>query len=385
MARSGRQTPEGHDDHYRDLDRLLGAPAAASRRRFKSDCPEPGAFTISEEIFWLAVLLAQMRWPWPRDIANTLADAARSTRFSVEQSRYLLRHDADVTVLHAAEAGASITGWPGDLASRTLVRMARDRELPGEDVLTGRWPLPPGQERSRWEEAKNTFFRTRQRHLTRDEKVAWQCLAYGQMGWPLPSALTRFFPVDWTIRKMDSGLLAQILDNISVADAVLAEARVKGLDRDTFLKAAESWAGYERSRNAEAKAEDIPAFVMFRDKLPRAGVQGRLYRLLFDDAQKVLQNFGQQPDERLQLMTFINRQVTVDRELAQQAPPPSRPSCGSMLEAFASYSRKTLRQQHSLSGHFAHLTSEASLASSSKGRATMTIRKPSRRMSISTT
>ncbi|CAH1680289.1 hypothetical protein BOSEA31B_14976 [Hyphomicrobiales bacterium] len=321
MARSGRQTPEGRDDHYRDLDRLLGAPAAASRRRFKSDCPEPGAFTISEEIFWLAVLLAQMRWPWPRDIANALADAARSTRFSVEQGRYLLRYDADVTVLSAAQAGASITGWPADLASRRLVHMARDRELPGEDALTGRWPLPLGQERSQWEEAKNTFFRTRQRHLTRDEKVAWLCLAYGQMGWPLPSALTRFFPIDWTIRKMDSGLLAQALDNITVADAVLAGACVKGLDRDALLKAAESWTGYERSRKAEAKAGDIPAFVMFRDKLARAGAQGRLYRLLFDDAQKVLQSFGQQPDERLQLMTFINRQATVDRELAEQASP----------------------------------------------------------------
>ena len=321
MVRSGRQTPEGRDDHYRDLDRLLGAPAAASRRQFKTDCPQPGAFTISEEIFWLVALLAQMRWPWPRDIANALADAARSTRFSVEQGRYLLRYDADVTVLHAAQAGASITGWPADLASRRLVHMARDRELPGEDALTGRWPLPPGQERSQWEEAKNTFFRTRQRHLTRDEKVAWLCLAYGQMGWPLPSALTRFFPIDWTIRKMDSGLLAQALDNITVADAVLAGACVKGLDRDALLKAAESWAGYERSRKVEPKAGGIPAFVMFRDKLARAGAQGGLYRLLFDDAQKVLQSFGQQPDERLQLMTFINRQATVDRELAEQASP----------------------------------------------------------------
>ncbi len=334
MTRSRRQTPEGHDDHYRDLDRLLGAPAEASRRRFKTDCPPPGAFTIPEEIFWLAVMLAQMRWPWPRDIANALSDAVRSTRFSVEQGRYLLRYDADVTVLHAAQAGASITGWPGDLASRTLVQMARRRELPTEDAITGRWPLAPGQERGQWEEGKNTFFGTRQRHLTRDEKVAWQCLAYGQMGWPLPSVLTRFFPNYWTIRKMDSGLLAQVLDNITVADAVLADASVKGLDRDALLNAAESWAGYERSRKAEAKAGDIPAFVMFRDKLPRAGAQGRLYRLLFDDAQKVLQNFGQHPDERVQLMTFINRQATVDRQLAQQAPPSQPPRLQERVDGF---------------------------------------------------
>jgi hypothetical protein len=320
MARTGKLSPEARDDHYREFDRLLGLPSTSGPRRFKPACPPPSQITVPEEIFWLTVMLAQMRWPLPEDIRYALADLPRSSRFSIEQVRYLLRHDLELTALHAAKAGALIAGWPADLATKALLEMARQRQSPAADELTGRWPLPTAPERRQWEEDKNTFFRERHRHLTRDEKVAWLCLAYGQMGWPLPSLLTRLFPVDWTRRKMDSALLANIFNAIGVADAAIADAQVKGLDRAGILSAANSWASFERSREAEAKAGGIPAFVMFRDKLPRAGPQGRLYRQLFDQAQTVLQGEGQQPEERLQLLDFLNRQTAVDGELARRKP-----------------------------------------------------------------
>jgi hypothetical protein len=318
MARTGKLSPEARDDHYHEFDRLLGPPSASGPRRSKGACPPLSQITVPEEMFWLTVMLAQMRWPWPRDIRNALADLPRSSRFSVEQARYLLRHDPELTALHAAKAGALIAGWPADLATKALLEMARQRQSPAADELTGRWPLPTGSERRQWEEDKNTFFRERHRHLTRDEKVAWLCLAYGQMGWPLPSLLTRIFPIDWTRRKMDSALLANIFSAIAVADAAVADVQVKGLDRKSVLDAADSWASFERSREAEAKAGGIPAFVMFRDKLPRTGPQGRLYRQLFDQALTVLQSEGQQPGDRLQLLDFLNRQTTVDGELARQ-------------------------------------------------------------------
>lgn len=318
MARTGKLSPEARDDHYREFDRLLGPPPASGQRRFRGACPPPSQITVPEEMLWLTVMLAQMRWPWPQDIKNALADLPHSSRFSVEQARYLLRHDPELTALHAAKAGALIAGWPADLAAKALLEMARQRQSPAADELSGRWPLPTGSERRQWEKDKNTFFRERHRHLTRDEKVAWLCLAYGQMGWPLPSLLTRFFPIDWTRRKMDSALLANIFNTIGVADAVIADVQIKGLNRAGVLDAADNWASFERSREAEAKAGGIPAFVMFRDKLPRAGPQGRLYRQLFDQAQTVLQSEGQQPGERLQLLDFLNRQTAVDEELARQ-------------------------------------------------------------------
>jgi hypothetical protein len=318
--------------HYATYDSLLARQPVAKGsggHTPPTECPEPKAFSAAQEVFWLAVLARQLGWPWPQSIGRRLSAAGDAHAFSVDQLRYLLRRDDTVGALEVAAAGVRLQGHRRDWAERLLEQIRTRNGTVRNDPRYGRWPYPSDSESAAWEAEKNAFFGIQPtgKALTAEEEVAWICLLFAQMGWPMPALMTRIFPRDWVTRQLDPSFVTTLLgpkDALDIVDVVLCGGRVRNLT-PTMIEGA--WRRHEAFAQAKEEAADksLAVYAILDRVKPRVAAAERLLILaMFDAAETNLDSLNELPRFRISLEEFIvKRRVILDEpaEAAQRRAP----------------------------------------------------------------
>lgn len=308
------------DAHYAAYDRMLaeeGASAVVAGQKPTLACPPPKAFSAAQEIFWLAVMASQLGWLWPPSIARRLSAAGDGFAFTVDQLRYLLRRDDKVTALEAAVAGVRVESHRRDFVERLLDQIRAAQGTVTDDPRYGRWPQPPDSETVAWEAGKNAFFAMQPagKALTAEEEVAWVCLLFAQMGWPMPALITRIFPRDWVSRQLEPSFVTTLLgpkDDVDIVDAVLCGAKVRKLDLK-MIKAA--WRLHEEFMHEQEQAarqgQDLRAPIIYRIKPRVTLAEQELILAMFDAADTNLEWRNELPRLRISLEEFIVKRRVV--------------------------------------------------------------------------
>jgi hypothetical protein len=308
------------DAHYAAYDRMLagdGASAVVAGQKPVLACPPPKAFSAAQEIFWLAVVASQLGWLWPPSIARRLSAVGDGCVFTVDQLRYLLRRDDKVTALEAAAAGVRLESHRRDLAERLLDQIRTTQGTVTDDPRYGRWPQPPESETVTWEAEKNAFFAMQPagKALTAEEEVAWVCLLFAQMGWPMPALITRIFPPDWVSRQLDPSFVTTLFgpkDDVDIVDAILCGAKVRKLDLKMIEAAWRLHEEFIREREEAAKqGHELRAPIIYRIKPRVALAEQELILAMFDAAQDNLERRNELPRLRISLEEFIVKRRVV--------------------------------------------------------------------------
>lgn len=338
VSRGARASaPRSAVAHYAKYDNLLAmqpAVAGSGGSALTPQCPEPKAFSAAQEIFWLAVVTRQLGWPWPQPLGRRLSAASDAHAFTVDQLRYLLRRDDTVGALEAAAAGVRLQDHRRDLAERLLQHIRTRQGTARDDPRYGRWPYPSESESKVWEAEKNAFFATQPvgKALTAEEEAAWICFLFAQMGWPMPSLVTRIFPRDWVTRKLDPSFVTMLLgpkDDIDILDIVLCGGKVRNLTASMIEGAWRRHEAFVQAKDDAAKRGlEVYAPILNRVRPMVAAAEQDLILAMFDTAEANLERLNEFPRYRISLDEFIvkRRLVLGELETAVRRTPPRQAS-----------------------------------------------------------
>lgn len=235
------------DGHYRRYRQAASSHTAAARpasgqpASASLDCPEPGAFGIVEEVYWLLVLAAQLDWPFPGLLLSKLRPSL-DHRFDIDTARYLIRKEPKIHVLQLAAAGVRVRHLDPKLANELITSIQASGSPVSKHPKYGVWPEPTPEAEAAWETERRTLLKAEhERALSSSaDRCYWLALALAQAGWPMPASVTRRFSAYWVTYAFSGERLAALLgprSDFGVADAILAGVRVEGLSSDAMLTA----------------------------------------------------------------------------------------------------------------------------------------------------
>ncbi|MET3892699.1 hypothetical protein ABIE41_003775 [Bosea sp. OAE506] len=145
-GRSAMRIETLRDRHYRRYRHAAASRSAATRTASAqltsktADCPEPGAFAIVDEVYWLLVVAAQLGWPFPGLLLSKLRPSL-NYEFDIETVRYLVRKEPKVHVLLLASAGLRVRLLDPKLANERMASIQASGSPISRDPKYGLWPV----------------------------------------------------------------------------------------------------------------------------------------------------------------------------------------------------------------------------------------------------
>jgi len=304
------------DRHYRRYRHAAASRSAATRTASEqltsktADCPEPGAFAIVDEVYWLLVVAAQLGWPFPGLLLSKLRPSL-DHEFDIETVRYLVRKEPKVHVLLLASAGLRVRLLDPKLANERMASIQASGSPISRDPKYGLWPVQSPEAEANWETERRALLDARDDNAlsTKADRCYWLSLALAQAGWPMPASVTRRFSASWTTYAFSGDRLAALLgtrSEFNVADAILAGVRVKGLSEAAVM------AAIARRHNLDAPDAVVVDKSGF-ERLVRSfspeqigHVDRVILRELADKMRGILTGRDQNAGQRLTLETFLN-------------------------------------------------------------------------------
>lgn len=319
-------------DAYRDAywitscaPRKVSVPAKATVANLV--CPQPSAFSIEDEAYWLLVLVQQMGWPLPDCFSDLYPDTVLRQHFSVDQVRYLIRRDGEWTVLHCARAGVLIDRLDPAEAITVLARQEARGEAPKLHELFGRWPEPTPEAQAAWEEQKKGDFEELvvKLELSPADTAFALALIVAQCGWPMPALVTRLFPADWVTRRLPAHFVAAALrrsDDFNLLDAVMAGTPVweltrPGIDAFTQRQSARDLRAFEGHIYPRERIGWLRHFFGAQGRGPVA-LRDRLEMQMRD----TINGADRRQEDRITLQAFAQAKAIISPGKARSAPPP---------------------------------------------------------------
>lgn len=297
------------DDHYTRY-RRPGAPAAAAKAKTTPPrpCPEPGEFTIDEEIYWLLVTAQQVGWPFPATIRRQI-EADRMNRFTIDQLRFLLRKEPRISVLDMAIAGVLLFNLNAVSAAYHLRALQAGALSIAHHSAFGAWPPLTKDAELSWDTSRQALYQPEAADLDSPTmKLAWQTLLLAQCGWPMPAAITRRFPKYWVRRKTPVALVAAIFSGrkgMTVADAVLAGAEVQGLSRAMLISAVARMVSAPEDAAGSPSDDPYGHLCSFFSEEDRDGLDEELLCFLAVKMRDILTGGDQNKGQRLSFTDFL--------------------------------------------------------------------------------
>lgn len=297
------------DEHYSRY-RRPGSPVVAPEARQVGvrPCPEPGAVTVDEEIYWLLVVAQQIGWPLPVAIRSEIAPH-RAHRFTIDQIRFLIRKEPRITALHMAIAGVPICELSAIWAAERLRAMQASATPVSHHPIYGAWPTLSNEAERAWDNHRQALYQPDAATVkSTTGKLAWCALLHAQCGWPMPAAITRRFPKFWVTRRIPIGIVAAAFGGrtgMTVADAVLAGVGVEGLTREMLI------ASVARMVSAPSGAPTSPAddayghLCSFFSEEDIDGVDEGLLAVLTVKMRDILTGRDQNKGQRLSFEDFL--------------------------------------------------------------------------------
>lgn len=344
------------DDAYRDeywLTRRAPPKATPPTKATvaKLTCPQPSAFSIADEAYWLLVLVQQMGWPLPVCFSELYPDTVLRRAFSVDQVRYLIRRDWSWTALHCARAGVLIDNLDPSEAAIVLARHEAQGEAPQQHELFGRWPEPTPEAQDAWEEQKRKYFDELvvKEELSPADMAFALALVVAQCGWPVPALVTRLFPADWVIRRLPARLVAAALrrsEGFNLLDAAMAGTQVWELSLSGMS------AFTQRQSDRDRRAVEGPLDPSARIGWLRQffGAQGRGPVALRDRLEILMRSAingaDRKPEDRITLQAFAQAKAIISPNRAQKGPLESSPVGSRKKEASAARNDEVAAKQN---------------------------------------
>lgn len=303
------------DGHYRRYRRAGHPPSAVTRTASAKPasqtlaCPEPGTFTIVEEVYWLLVLAAQLGWPFPGLLLSKLRPSL-DHRFDMDTARYLIRKEPKVHVLQLASAGVRVRHLDPKLANELIASTQASGSQTSKHPKFGVWPEPSPAAEAVWDNERRALLEADdERALSSSaDRCYWLAMALAQAGWPMPASVTRRFSAYWVTYAFSGDRLAALLgprSEFGVADAILAGVRVEGLSGTAMLTAVARRLGLE-APNAEVDEEHGYERLLRSFSTKQIGQGNRvLLRNLADRMRGVLTGRDQNAGQRLTLDMFL--------------------------------------------------------------------------------
>lgn len=298
-----------HYDRYR-LEREPPRQVQHQHPNASPACPDPAAFDVAQEAYWLLVLAGQIGWPLPAPLRRLIGKSS-VTSISIDQGRYLLRREPATSILHLASHGARITFLAPDKALSILQR-AEVEQKPLESIRQFRaWPIADDKVTDEYDRKAKAFYAAPAAPpgARREDRALWLALILAQTGWPMPGLVTRTFPPGWTTRTLDAPTVGRLLRDargFDIGQAIFAGAHVSGLPLSVLEAAAKRQFGWEGSQAHSIRdADPVNHLVSFYNPVDFEVVDLALFATLAQRMRQILQSGDTQWRQRLTFQMFF--------------------------------------------------------------------------------